>query len=614
MNDLTVVIPYFNGKETIQRLLDSLPKTMVIMLVDDQSDNPLEVYEASHPGLSILRPEEKGYFTGAVNRGIEACSTDVLILNQDVWFTGDSWLDLLDEALDDYDLVGEGIKGKHPAWPEGYIHGTFMYISREVINKIGLLNKVDYPLWGSTCEYQLRACRAGFRALPLPTIHGFHHREDKKQRFGDAINTALEREPSRRREFIRTPPEISVIIPNHNYGRYLEEAVNSLMGQTFQSFEVVIVDDASTDNSQDIIRTLVDPWKGIRAVCLNNNAGTAGALNAGIEASHGHYIAILSADDAMKPNRLENFYRLQLENPHSFIYDDLVVFGDEARKLGGTHLIEGELIFECPDYNFDELLKKNGVHAGIFYPKQAWEEAGGYPVTMGRGREDWAFNVALGLKGWCGVKCPTPGYLYRREGQNRTLTNTDPASRQRFMGQMLALYPDVYRGVKPMGCCGGSSSPKLNGGSGGSLMATRAALPGRDGFEILEYIGTSSSDMTWWGPETGQRYIFGGNRKVGYVDRRDVAKMVALKDRGKQVFQVYQKPAGGPKAETPDEISGDEQETALPFDPAGYTVSGLNTKLDDLDRDELLTLLEAEKAGLNRKGAIAVIEGALDNA
>lgn len=602
MNNFTIVIPYFNGHKTIQRLLDSLPKSLFVLIVDDKSDNPNSVYDLSHAGLSILQSDKKGYFTGAVNRGIEACNTDILILNQDTYFTGPKWLDMIDEALDTYDLIGEGITGNHPAWSQGYIHGTFMYITKRVIDTIGLLNEVDYPLWGSTCEYQLRACRQGFNALPLPNIPDFHHR-DKRQKYGDAINTILEREPTRQREFIKTPPEVSIVIPNYNYGRYLPEAINSLMAQTFQSFEVVIVDDASTDISRDIIQSLVDPWKGIRAIYLPKNVGTAQAINKGIEASYGRYISILSADDMMKPDRLDNLYRLQLQNPHSFIYDDLVPFGQDAYRMDGVRKQGDEYILPLPLYDFEELLMKNGVHAGIFYPRQAWVDAGGYPALMGRGREDWGFNVALGLKGWCGVKLDTPGYLYRREGQNRTLTNTDIDSRRKFLGKMLELYPDIYRGVRPMGCCG-NSKIKYNGSGEtvSKINAVAGALPGREGFEILEYIGSNVGDMTWYGPESRTRYIFGGNRRVGYVDKRDVVKMVALLDQGKKVFRVYHK-----TVETKPLVEVKE-ETILPFDPSELSVNQIKARLDTLSDKEIEALIEAEKAGLNRKGAIGVLE------
>jgi len=273
----------------------------------------------------------------------------------------------------------------------------------------------------------------------------------------------------------------------------------------------------------------------------------------------------------------------------------------------------------CPPYNFEQLLKKNGVHAGIFYPKAAWEDAGGYPVSMGRGREDWAFNVALGLKGWCGVKCDTPGSLYRREGQNRTMVNTSPEHRRLFFVQMLALYPDIYRGHRPMGCCGGKSSPKLNGG-GGSRMATVMSLPGaKDGFEILEYIGGNAGDMTWYGPVSRTRYVLGGVHKVGAVDKRDVDGMVALVDQGAKAFRVYQKAAELPSAlpemtaatVEADGLIGDFTPITVPFDPSMISVSALKSKLDGLNPDELDALLLSEKQGLNRKGAIAAIESAI---
>lgn len=633
MGNFSVVIPFFNGHKTIKRLLDSLPHNLPVIVVDDHSDSWL--YTLDHiEGVKAIRPATKGYFTGAVNRGIEACNTDVLILNQDTFFTGDGWLDLLDEALNDYDLIGEGVTGNHPAWPTGYIHGTFMYISRRVIDTIGLMNEIDYPLWGSTCEYQLRACRAGFRALPLPTIPDFHHRDTRQQRFGDAINTALEREPGRKREFIRTPPEVSVIIPCYNYGRYLPDAISSLMAQTFQSFEVVIVDDASTDNSREIIEGLVDPWKGIKAVYLPQNRGTAGALNAGVEASYGRYISILSADDMMKPDRLENFYRLQLQNPHSFIYDDMVLFGSTAERLNGGKREGEELVLSLPPYDFEELLMKNGIHAGIFYPRQAWKETGGYPAVMGRGREDWAFNVALGLKGWCGVKCEVSGYLYRREGHNRTMNNTDPISRQKFMGQMMALYPDIYRGFRPMGCCGNKSTPKLNGGSGGvsSRMVAPVMLPGaEEGWELLEYIGSNWGTQTYYGPVSRKKYTFGKSEtdKVKPVIKTDAygegkAKgLLDLEEDGHKTFRVYVRPAvEAPVVEIQEEILEPVAElvkvgattytTSLPFNPANYTVGALKRQLVNLKESELEVLLEAEQSGLNRKGAINAIEEVLN--
>ena len=558
MDNLSIVVPFFNGHSVLARLLDSLPPELPVWVIDDHSDVPLGINDfGKRDNLIITRTGAKGYFTGAANLGMSLATGDVLVVNQDAYFTGSGWLDLIEQGREHYDLIGEKVRGHRPAFPLSYVDGSFMFIRRDVISKVGLMNAELYPLWGSTCEYQLRACRAGFKALPIQQIPDFHHRPDKPGRFGPAMAQAIKREPERESDFTRIPPEISVVIPCHNYGRYLPEAIESLMAQSFQSFEVIIVEDASTDDSLEIAQSLADPWKAIQVIHLNDNRGTSGEINAGVRRAHGKYIARLDADDMMRPHRLSDMWKLQQQNPHSFIFDDLILFGSEMEKIAGT-VKEGEdIVYHLPEYDFERLIHKNGVHAGIFFPRQAWDETGGYPVDFRDGRDDWAFNVTLGLKGYCGVKSPKPGYLYRRDGQNRTLTNTRPADYEMFREKMVRYFPDVYRGVRPMGCCGSGNSSVVK--SSGSQMAMAAngggggvSLPGQAGFEILEYIGASTSDMSWFGPVTKTRYVFGGNKRVGYVDIKDAPGMLGMADGGRRVFRVYVK-APTPEVEIVEE-------------------------------------------------------------
>jgi glycosyltransferase involved in cell wall biosynthesis len=94
------------------------------------------------------------------------------------------------------------------------------------------------------------------------------------------------------------PPLVSVIITNHNYARYLPDAVESALAQTHPRTEVVVVDDGSTDGS----RELLERWRHRAAVLLQENAGQAAALNAGFAASRGDLILFLDADDALEPH------------------------------------------------------------------------------------------------------------------------------------------------------------------------------------------------------------------------------------------------------------------------------------------------------------------------
>jgi glycosyltransferase involved in cell wall biosynthesis len=572
-----------------------------------------------------LRPYEKGYFTGAVNRGIEACGTDVLILNQDTYFTGKDWLGFIDQKKKRYGLFGERA-GSHPAWPKRYIHGTFMYISRDVINTIGLMNEENYPHWGSTCEYQLKACRKGFKALPVEKVPDFVH--VRRGSFGSATQQVLATD--KKSLLIRTPPYISVIITCYNYGRYLRDAVNSLIGgktslgrtkgQTFQGFEIIIVDDGSDDDSAETGRRLANPWKGIHFIS-QSNAGSAAAMNAGIEASHarsGHLIAPLDGDDMMKPERLARMARIQENNPHSVVYDNLQYFahGQEG-VVANWETGKRYEVLDLGNYNFDEIINKNTMHKGLLYPRRAWEEVGGYPEIMTRGREDWAFNVGLGVKGWCGINTGEFDYLYRREGQNRTLGNTTPRWRSTFLAQLRELYPSIYAGERPMGCCGGG---KKQSGSrrGGAAMAKE--LPGRQGMVILKYNGGNDGDETWRGPITNTQYVLGGVRTQGYVDIRDangdksqnIKGMLDFEEKGRALFKEVKVPKQKPAKKVEIAKSKPSTEVQSFVDITGLSVAALKKVLPDMSIVVLEDALKQEKDGKNRTTAIAAIENELN--
>lgn len=657
MNDLTIIIPFFNGHDTIGPLLGGLPKQLPVIVVDDMSERPLYLADLpkKRPNTIIIRHERKGYFSGAVNTGIEACDTDVLVLNQDVTLEGKAWLNILSEKHD-FALMGDGVFG-HPAWPMGYVQGTFMFMRRDAIDQVGLLNAEQYPLWGSTCEWQLRACRQGFSAFPMHDIPGFTHKRGN-QPFGSGIERQLQLEPEKRQWLIQTPPKVSVIVSCYNYGRYLPDLIASLIGgrssigtmkpQTFQSFEVVIVDDASQDETPEIIQSLVDPWKGIRSIRLPAashadgvpNNGTPVANNAGIEASYGRYISILGGDDMMEHTRLERMVAALDANPHSVIYDDMVQFaygqyGQVMRML---------------DYDFEALLQRNHIHAGILFPREAYDETGGYPTAMRYGREDWAFNVALGIKGYCGVHLDYAGYLYRREEQGRSTRNTNPKWMNRFAEQLRRLFPRIYAGERPMPCCGQRNvSLPIGGGAKGFDMSS-VNLVGQEGMTLVEYLGSNAGTNTWTSPITGAKYVFGGKRKIGFVDNRDVQWITTKFWEGdKPLFRVASEqpqaaelnvdpneadeinPPADPNAKTvvtepigeseelkpetavANEVGNDTAVMALPFDPKAFNLTDLKKQLGSQPYSvaQLGAVLAAENADSPRTGAVSAIEAAI---
>lgn len=584
--NLTAIIPFYNGHKTIDRLLMSLPDDLPVIIVDDLSDDPL---------WGAIRLEDKGYFTGAVNHGIKECDTDVLILNQDVWFEGEAWLQELNLLRKTYDVIGDPVQG-HPAWPQGYVQGTFMYISRECINKTGLLNQVDYPLWGSTCEYQLRACRKGFKAHPWPIVNKWMRHEDRKRGgFGTAITEVLQREPENKAQFIRTPPVISVIVPCYNYGKYLPDCINSLIGgdtclgempgQTFQSFEIIIVDDCSTDDTPKIAKSLADPWKAVHYIRLPKNRGTAGAINAGIRKAKGQFITILSADDMRESWSLEKLYRVVEEEPTLVPYDDMNII-KEGKRIHHQRL---------QNYDFDKLIFKNQMPAGIMFSKWAWEEVGGYPEEMRYGREDWGFAVALGVHGYCGKRLEEPGYLYRRENQNRSKRNQGWTWYQRFLKQIQYRWPKIYEGERPMACCGRGNDGPVSKSNGVVAMGGIQSMPGSEGFVLIEYQGSNAGDMKWSPPNSNAKYVFGGVRKTGYIAKSDLDWFLSLVENRKVLFKIAN---AEPVTITEHQAAAINQTVKPDYSHLEeyYTHSLAKLKKLDLEPDEYQHLLDVELA------------------
>ena len=366
---------------------------------------------------------------------------------------------------------------------------------------------------------------------------------------------------------------VSVIIPCFNYGRYLPDAIHSLMGgptslgeftpQTLQDFDITLVDDASPDDTY----SFAEPFLCERISYIRNpeNLGTATALNVGIKQATGKYITFLSADDMMETTRLEKLVNAAESNPHRLVYDDLKTFKDGQRQD----------TMPLMAYDFDKLLYKNIMHAGILYPRQAWVESGGYPEQFRDGREDWAFNLRLGVFGWCGVHVKEPLYLYRREGQNRSLHNGGTDNRIMWLKKMQQLYPDLYRGEKTTMCCGNKSKPKTVAASKSRSAPTRnqyvEPIYSESGMVLVEYQLPKAGKILYTGAVTGRQYAFSSAHKRNNVDVRDApALLQRIEDRRRAFLRVDAEPpapVGGPTI-APDHTDPTAVEiTPVPFEP-----------------------------------------------
>lgn len=104
---------------------------------------------------------------------------------------------------------------------------------------------------------------------------------------------------------VNEKPKVSVIIPTYNRAESLPRAIQSVLNQTFQDFEIIVVDDGSTDNTKDIIKEFQEQDKRVKYIKHDKNKGAAAARNTGIKVAKGKFIAFQDSDDEWLPKKLE---------------------------------------------------------------------------------------------------------------------------------------------------------------------------------------------------------------------------------------------------------------------------------------------------------------------
>ncbi|WP_142785571.1 glycosyltransferase family 2 protein [Changchengzhania lutea] len=179
---------------------------------------------------------------------------------------------------------------------------------------------------------------------------------------------------------------VSVIVPTYNQAEYINDALQSVLNQSFKNWECIIVDDGSTDNTAEIVKNWLSKDNRFKYLYIENN-GVSHARNKGIEQAKGCFILPLDADDCLGINYMEKCLT-KIRNPSVKI-----VYG-KASFFGGK---EGELLLRPP--SLENLLKFNCIHCSGLFRKKDWEINKGYDENMTFGFEDWEFWINMLKKG-----------------------------------------------------------------------------------------------------------------------------------------------------------------------------------------------------------------------
>lgn len=164
-------------------------------------------------------------------------------------------------------------------------------------------------------------------------------------------------------------PLVSVLIANYNNGQYLEETLNSIYSQTYCNWEIVIVDDCSTDNSKSIYNSLKDD-KRIRLFTNTTNQGCGYTKRRCAEEALGEICAFVDPDDTIVPEALERMVKLHLENTDCSLIHSKSYFCDENLKITGIYTAARNVEPNQPSFfNLDGAITHFSTFKKKFYEK-----------------------------------------------------------------------------------------------------------------------------------------------------------------------------------------------------------------------------------------------------
>jgi glycosyltransferase involved in cell wall biosynthesis len=227
-------------------------------------------------------------------------------------------------------------------------------------------------------------------------------------------------------------PRVSVIVPVFNAGRLLAEALDSVAAQTWRDFELVVVDDGSTDTETRAVLADAERRPGV-TVHRTENGGPSRARNVAIEHARGAYILPLDADDWLAPTYLERTVPVLDADPALGVAYTWVA-------LVGGH----QGVWRTGDFTLEALLARCTIHVTSLFRRQLWVDVGGYDPRFVESWEDWDLWLGAVARGWRGGCVPEVLAYYRRGATSRERRAREPGVGGRLMRTLVAKHRALY--------------------------------------------------------------------------------------------------------------------------------------------------------------------------
>lgn len=199
---------------------------------------------------------------------------------------------------------------------------------------------------------------------------------------------------------------VSIITPTYNSEKYIKETINSVLSQTYQNWEMIIVDDCSTDNTVRIIEEEMEKNSRIRFIQLQENQGAAVARNTAINYANGRYIAFLDSDDLWEMNKLEVQVSFMNMNNIPFSYTSYKIINENGEETGKVVNVPEKI-----DYN--QLLKNTII--GCLTVMLDINKFGRVQMPNMRTRQDTALWLSILKQGYIAYGIQQPLAKYRKK-------------------------------------------------------------------------------------------------------------------------------------------------------------------------------------------------------
>lgn len=592
---VAVVIPCHNYGRYLGECLDSVlaqtHRPEEIVVVDDASTDDSAAVAASYAdrGVRLIRLERNAGVAAARNTGIEATTAPYLIcLDADdmldpryvatcraemvrdrglglVWTglsvlrpgkapTGNVWSGPFDWAWQASVKAGDA---PHTTIPTGAMFRRAMY------ERAGGYKQEHAP--GEDAEFYTRGLSVGFTAKKATELPFFLYRDHGEGAHIQKVYKPIDTwhpwmrdhayplgAPADQAPDVRSysDPKVSVIIPvGPGHGKYLPDALESLLGQTMREWEVIVVSDG--DHDANVLATARFPFVRMYLTDAKGGKGPGAARNMGLRNAHAPLVLFLDADDVLEPHALARMCQAYADGGGRYIYGDWQFVGETTAQASSEYDAAGWLTFPRPATQHAVTVLMATADARML----RFDES--LPVW-----EDWDFFIRAAIAGVHGQRLPVVTLYVRRSADGRT------ASAAQHQGEVIGLLKSKYKEAKMGSCCGGNGAAAI-----AAKQAFAGVLPEREaGLSIrrttkgngaapvvdtdapvvrMEFTGQRTGAVTYRGLR-GREYRGGNNahNRFANVHPEDVATLESS-GQWRRVGIALGEPAQAPRVQAP---------------------------------------------------------------